>query len=234
VLGATERLVAATGIVNIWVEPAADVTGAAARLEEAHPGRTLIGLGISHAPLIGERYKRPRAAMTEYLDALDAANPAVSSERRALAAIGPRMLDLARERTLGSHTYLMPPAHTALARKALGPGKLLAPAQAVVLETDPDRAREIGRRFLSVYMGLPNYTNNLRRVLGLDDADFANGGSDRLVDATVAWGEEDAIRRRIDEHRAAGADNVCIQVVGGARDELPKEAWRRLAGALLV
>jgi probable F420-dependent oxidoreductase len=234
VLGATERLVAATGIVNIWVEPAADVTGAAARIEEAHPGRTLIGLGISHAPLIGERYKRPRAAMTEYLDALDAADPPVSSERRVLAAIGPRMLDLARERALGSHTYLMPPAHTALARKALGPGKLLAPEQAVVLETDPDRAREIGRRFLSVYMGLPNYTNNLRRVLALDDADFADGGSDRLVDATVAWGEEDAIRRRIDEHRAAGADHVCIQVVGGAHDELPKETWRRLAGALLV
>lgn len=233
VLAATKRLVAATGVVNIWVEPAADVAADAARIEAEYPGRSLIALGISHAPLIGERYKRPLTAMADYLDELDMAEPPVTRERRLLAAIGPKMLAVARERALGSHPYLMPPEHTAIAREALGPSKLLAPEQTVVLEPDPGRAREIARRFLSVYLGLPNYMDNLRRVRELDDADFSGGGSDRLVDAAVAWGDEHAIRRRIDEHRAAGADHVCIQVVPRAYDALPREAWRRLASALL-
>lgn len=233
-LASTERLVAATGIINVWVEPASAVAAEAERIEAEHPGRALIGLGISHAPLIGERYSRPLATMRRYLDELDAASPAVGPDRRVLAAIGPRMLALARERSLGSHPYLMPPEHTALAREALGDGALLAPEQTVVLEPDAARAREVARGFLSVYLGLPNYMDNLRRVLGLTDEDFAGGGSDRLVDATVAWGDEDAIRRRVAEHHSAGADHVCIQVVPSSYDALPRESWRRLASALLT
>jgi probable F420-dependent oxidoreductase len=232
-LGATTRVTIATGIVNIWVEDASAVAAGHHRLNTDHDGRFLLGLGISHAPLIGDRYKRPLAAMQAYLDELDAADPPVPADERVLAAIGPKMLNVARERARGSHTYLMPPEHTAAAREALGEGALLAPEQTVVLESDPARAREIARGFLKIYLGLPNYMDHLRRIFALTDADFADGGSDRLVDATVAWGDEEAIRTRVQAHLDAGADHVCIQVItGDRRVALPRDEWRRLAGVL--
>jgi probable F420-dependent oxidoreductase len=169
--------------------------------------------------------------MRAYLDSLDVAAPPVLPEARALAALGPKMLELARERSLGAHPYLVTPEHTRIARQAVGPEKLVAPEQAVVLESDPERARAIARQHLERYLELPNYTNNLRR-LGFGDADLAGGGSDRLVDGIVAWGDEDAVRERVLEHREAGADQVLIQVVTDRRDELPREEWRALAPAL--
>ena len=169
--------------------------------------------------------------MRDYLDRLDDAPTPVPLERRVIAAIGGRMLALARERAGGSHPYLMPPEHTRLAREALGPGQLLAPEQTVVLDTDPEAARAAGREFLAAYLGLPNYTDNLRRVLGFDDADFAGGGSDRLVDATIAWGDEHAIRQRVHAHLQAGADHVCVQVTA-PWDHLPLTELRRLSPAL--
>jgi probable F420-dependent oxidoreductase len=191
----------------------------------------LLGVGVSHGPVVGERYRRPLSAMRDYLDRLDDAPTPGRLERRIIAAIGGRMLALARERACGSHPYLMPPEHTRLAREALGPGKLLAPEQTIVLETDPEAARAAGREFLTAYLGLPNYTDNLRRVLGFDDADFADGGSDRLVDATIAWGDEHTIRQRVHAHLQAGADHVCVQVAA-PWDHLPLTELRRLAPAL--
>ncbi len=233
-LAATSRVTVATGIVNIWVEDAHAVAADHHRLNAEHGGRLLLGLGVSHGPLIGERYQRPQAAMRDYLDELDAADPPVPHDERVLAAIGPKSLAVARERSRGSHTYLMTPEHTAIAREALGDGPLLAPEQTVVLESDPERAREAARGFLKVYLGLPNYMDHLRRIHGLTDADVADGGSDRLVDLTVAWGNEEAIRSRVRAHRDAGADHVCIQVITGDRArDLPREQWRRLAEALI-
>jgi probable F420-dependent oxidoreductase len=233
VLSATRELVAATGVVNIWVDEAASVASEFAQVEAEWPGRTLVGIGVSHRPAVGERYRRPLALMRDYLDALDAADPSLPLDYRLTGAIGPKALELARDRARGSHPYLMPPEHTAIAREALGEDKLLAPEQTVILESDPELARERARKFLKIYLGLPNYMNNLGRILGLDDADFADGGSDRLVDATVAWGDEEAIRRRINEHLDAGADHVCIQVPVPDYTELPLETWRRLAPALV-
>ncbi len=192
-LQATRSIPVATGIVNIWVEDATDIAAQAAKIQVAHPDRLLLGVGVSHGPGVGERYRRPLSAMRDYLDRLDDAPTPVPLERRVIAAIGGRMFALARERAGGSHRYLMPPEHTRLAREALGPGQLLAPEQTVVLDTDPEAARAAGREFLAAYLGLPNYTDNLRRVLGFDDADFAGGGSDRLVDATIARGDEHVI-----------------------------------------
>jgi probable F420-dependent oxidoreductase len=231
-LEATERMMVNTGVINIWVEEPDDVAAEFARVTSKHGDRVLAGLGISHGPLIGERYVKPLSKMREYLDQLEAADPPLDAEGRVLAAIGPKMLELARERSVGSHPYLMPPEHTALAREALGEDRLLAPEQTVVLETDPERAREVARKWLSIYTGLPNYMENLRRVLDLSDGDFADGGSDRLIDAAVAWGDEDAIRKRVDEHFQAGADHVCVQVVASAK-VLPLDALRRLAPALI-
>src|SRR5262245_46306235 len=227
VLDATSRVPVATGIVNVWMHQPAESAAAHARLTSAHPGRFLLGIGISHAALV-EQYRRPLATMRDYLDGLDAADPPVPVDERAIAALGPRMLALSAERTAGTHPYLVTPEHSRIAREAVGPGKLVAPEQTVVLESDPARARELGRRFLAGYLAMPNYTNNLRR-LGFGDEDFADGGSDRLVDAVVAWGEPEAIAARVAEHRAAGADHVCIQVAGVSRGELPLAQWRALA-----
>jgi probable F420-dependent oxidoreductase len=230
VLDATSRVPVATGIVNVWMHEPAASAAAHARLTSAHPGRFLLGIGISHAALI-EQYRRPLATMRDYLDGLDAADPPVPVDERLIAALGPRMLALSAERTAGTHPYLVTPEHSRIAREAVGPGKLVAPEQTVVLETDPARARGLGRGFLAGYLAMPNYTNNLRR-LGFGDEDFADGGSDRLVDAVVAWGEPEAIAARVAEHRAAGADHVCIQVAGVARGELPLAQWRALAPML--
>jgi probable F420-dependent oxidoreductase len=230
-LRATRTATLATGILSVWVADPELVAAERAQLSDAYDGRFLLGLGVSHAPLVGsDRYKRPLEKMRTFLESLDAAAPPVLPEERALAALGPKMLELARERSLGAHPYLVTPEHTRIAREAVGPEKLVATEQAVVLETDPDRARSLARGHLEIYLQLPNYTNNLRR-LGFGDDDLGGGGSDRLVDALVAWGDEEAIRARVDEHRDAGADQVLVQAISG-RDGLPRDEWRRLAPAL--
>jgi probable F420-dependent oxidoreductase len=241
-LSATRRLVVATGIANIWVRDALAMVAGQNTLAEAYPERFLLGLGVSHAPLIegmrGHHYQRPLAAMRQYLDAMDEvvssyrAVPPGTPPPRVLAALGPKMLTLAAKRAQGAHSYFVPPEHTAQARDQLGPDSWLIPEQAVVLENDSERAREIARRHTSRYLRLPNYTNNLRR-LGFGDEDLAGSGSDRLVDAMVAWGDENAIVGRVRAHLDAGADHVCVQVLDPDRRGLPAAQWRRLAPALL-
>lgn len=235
-LDATERMTVATGILSIWVQDAAQTAREHEALRARHPGRFLLGLGSSHPQLVDdatrEQMRRPRTAMAAYLDRLDAETTDDLAGERVLAALRPRMLELARDRTLGSHPYLVTPAHTAAARGLLGPGALLAPEQGVVLEADPSRARAIARAHLSVYLGLPNYTGNLLEH-GFTDADLLDGGSDRLVDGVVAWGDEDAILARVQAHHDAGADHVAVQVLSGRRGDVPLPEWRRLAGALL-
>jgi probable F420-dependent oxidoreductase len=197
--------------------------------------RFLLGIGVSHAPAVeqaGREYRRPLSAMVGYLDELDAAVEPVPQDERVIAALAPRMLELARERTRGSHPYLVSPEHTRLAREALGPGKLLAPEQTAVLELDPERARTLAREWLATYLRLPNYVENLLRT-GFDRADVGNGGSDRLVDEIVAWGDVDAILAKVEAHRAAGADHVALQVIPSDPTRLPREQWRRIAAALL-
>jgi probable F420-dependent oxidoreductase len=230
-LSATERISVATGIVSIWTHPADATAALQARLASEFPGRFLLGLGVSHAPAVGDRYRKPLTEMTRYLDALDEADPPVPRSERVLAALAPRMLELARERARGSHPYLVTPEHTRAARDALGPDALLAPEQTVVLEEDPEAARAVARQWLARYLQLPNYVNNWLRT-GFDDADIEDGGSDRLVDALVAWGGVDAIATRVDEQRAAGADHVALQVLTSDPAQLPREQWRRLADAL--
>ncbi|WP_329276391.1 LLM class F420-dependent oxidoreductase [Streptomyces sp. NBC_01451] len=228
-VAATSRLVVATGIQSIWQYDATETASAVAELEASHPGRFLLGLGVSHAGQ-AERYRRPYASMAAYLDALDAAGQ--PAERRVLAALGPRMLGLSRDRAAGSHPYLVTPEHTAQAREALGETPLLAPELKVVLETDPERARATARGTLAMYLTLPNYTDNFLRI-GFTEDDIADGGSDRLVDAVFAWGSEERIRARVDAFRTAGADHVALQVVEDrSRGALPRDGWRRLAALL--
>lgn len=238
-LDATDRIVVATGVAQIWGRDAYAMAGAHRTLSEAHPGRFLLGLGVSHAPMVeGLRhhdYRRPLTAMREYLAAMDGAflvSPApAESPARVLAALGPKMLALAGEQAQGAHTYFVTPEHTAVAREALGASPILAVEQAAVFETDAVRAREIARTYMATYLGLPNYTNNLRR-LGWGDDDLDGGGSDRLVDAIVAWGDLDAIAQRVDAHRAAGASHVCVQVLMPAMTDVPRAEWRELAQLL--
>jgi probable F420-dependent oxidoreductase len=236
-LRATSTLTVATGIISIWDADPEWVAAERAELHDAYDGRFLLGIGVSHAPLVDRsepgRYKRPLAAMRAYLDSLDAAAPPVLPEQRALAALGPKMLARAAERSLGTHPYLVTPEHTRIAREAVGPSKLVAPELGVVLERDAGRAREIARGFLTTYLGLPNYTNNLLR-LGFEEEDFPDGGSDRLVDALIAWGSEDTIAARVAEHRDAGADQVLLQVLTGEDRlaALPLPQWRALAPLL--
>ncbi|MEV7378906.1 LLM class F420-dependent oxidoreductase [Streptomyces lydicus] len=236
-LAATERITVATGIANIWGRDAAAANGAAHTLAEAYDGRFLLGLGASHAPIVslrGHTYAKPLAAMRDYLDGMDAApyeGPvAEPPPARVLAALGPKMLELARDRAAGAHPYLVPTDHTARAREILGDGPLLAPEQAVVLETDPAKARAAARAHTRFYLELPNYVGNLRRF-GFDDDDFTGGGSDRLVDALVAWGDVDAVRRRVQEHLDAGADHVALQPLA-ADGGLGLDQLRALAPAL--
>jgi probable F420-dependent oxidoreductase len=237
-LGASERVVIATGIANIWVRDATAAINGANTLNEAWDERFLLGLGVSHAPIVnsrGHNYEKPLTAMRAYLEAIDRHTHGPPSGEHPspilLAALRPKMLELARDRTAGAHPYFVPPAHTAKARAVLGSLPLLAPEQVVVLEADPARAREIGRKHMAIYLMLPNYVENLR-TLGFDDRDFADGGSDRLVDAIVAWGEEEAIVARVREHLDAGADHVAIQAYAeDARGSLG--ALERLAPALL-
>jgi probable F420-dependent oxidoreductase len=236
VLAATSRVTVATGILNIWQHDPQAVAAERAQLYDAYGGRFLLGLGVSHAPLVDRdepgRYKRPLSAMEAFLDSLDAAAPPVLPEDRVLAALGPKMLRLAAERSLGAHPYLVTPEHTRGARQILGPERLLAPEQGVLLETDPARARAAARSALEMYLRLPNYTNNMRR-LGFGDADFEGGGSDRLVDALVAWGDAEDVEERVRQHRQVGADHVCVQVLPSGGDGLPRAAWRELAHVLV-
>ena len=210
-LDATDALVVATGIVNIWTAPAGAVAESYHRIEGAHPGRFLLGIGVGHREQVGGAYQRPYDALVGYLDALDAAG--VPAERRVLAALGPRVLRLAAGRSAGAHPYLTTPAHTRFARDLLGPGVLLAPEHKVVLDTDGERARAVGRpRVARPYLGLSNYLANLRR-LGYSDADLAGEGSDRLVDDLVAHGSAERVAARLAEHLEAGADHVALQVL---------------------
>ncbi|WP_309061420.1 LLM class F420-dependent oxidoreductase [Streptomyces sp.] len=226
---ATSTLTVGTSIQSIWQYGAGDAAAGFAELEAAHPGRFLLGLGVSHAKL-ADRYRRPYASLVAYLDALDEAG--VPAGRRVVAALGPRTLELSRDRALGTIPYLVTPEHTARARGILGEAPLLAPELKVVLEPDPARARALARASLAPYLGLPNYTNNFLR-LGFTEDDLADGGSDRLVDAVFAWGEESRIRDRIDTFLSAGADHVALQIVDDrSRDALPRDAWRRLASLL--
>jgi probable F420-dependent oxidoreductase len=234
-LGATRRAVIATGILNIWMHEPSEVAAHRAGWSADWQARFLLGLGVSHAPLIDHnnpgRYTKPYSKMVEYLDGLDAAEVPYPSAGRVLAALGPRMLQLAADRTAGAHPYFVPPEHVAVARDALGPDAIIAVEQAVVIDTNPTSARETARKHTAVYTNLPNYTNNLRRF-GYSDEDFANAGSDRLVDAIVAWGDLDAIAARVQAMRDAGASHVCIQVMR-PDDEVPRPEWRELAPALL-
>jgi len=238
-LSATRRLVVATGIASIHARGAMAAAAAHKTLEEAFPGRFLLGLGVSHQPMVegflGKVYDKPLTTMRQYLDAMDsalfmAAGPATAPSR-VLAALGPRMLELAAERTAGAHTYFVPVEHTPVARERLGPGVLLCPEQAAVLSTDPAEARAVARQHMAVYLGLPNYTNNLRR-LGFGDGDLAGGGSDRLVDAIVAWGSVEDVAARVRAHLDAGADHVAVQLLEADQRALPMDGWRRLAQAL--
>jgi probable F420-dependent oxidoreductase len=226
-LSSTTRITVATGIVSIWTHPASVTAAMHARLSSEFTGRFLLGLGVSHAPAVGDRYQRPLTEMIHYLDALDAADPPVPRGERVLAALAPRMIALARSRALGSHPYLVTPEHTRGTREALGPEALLAPEQTVVLEEDPETARNVARQWLARYLQLPNYGENWLR-LGFDRSDIENGGSDKLVDALVAWGDVDAIRAKVDAQRTAGADHVALQVVTNNPAELPRDQWRRL------
>jgi probable F420-dependent oxidoreductase len=229
-LAATERVTVASGIVSVWAAAPADVGPAVVDLEARFGGRFLLGMGASHSAIV-QNYEHPYTRVVEFLDALDALDPPVPPERRILAALGPRMLELAAARALGGHPYFVPVEHTVRAREILGRGPLLAPEVAVVLETDRSTALALARQYAAIYLPLPNYANNLRRF-GYGDADFEDGGSDRLIEAVIPWGDAETIARRVHEHLDAGADHVCVQAVadfGG----FPLAQYRELAPALL-
>lgn len=209
ILQATTTLCVPTGIVNIWSAPAQRVAESFHRIEAAYPGRFLLGIGVGHAEMISE-YRKPYNALVEYLDRLD--DYGVPANRRVVAALGPRVLGLSARRSAGAHPYLTTPEHTARARELIGPSAFLAPEHKVVLTTDSARARTVGRQALDMYFNLANYRNNWKR-LGFTDDEVSRPGSDRLVDAVVAYGTPDAIAARLNEHLLAGADHVPIQVL---------------------
>ena len=225
-LEATTTLQVATGIVNVWSAPAAEVAKSYHRIEKAHPGRFLLGVGIGH-PEHTDEYRKPYDVLVEYLDALDAAS--VPTSRRVLAALGPKVLELSAERSAGAHPYLTTPEHTAQAHELIGNAVFLAPEHKVVLARDAEQAREIGRQTVEFYLGLSNYVNNWRR-LGFTDADVQKPGSDKLIDAVVAHGTPADIAERLQEHVEAGADHVCLQVLGGQDALIP--TLTELAGPL--
>lgn len=225
----------ATGVLNIWMHPAAETAAWHAATRAEHPGRAVLGLGASHAKLVeagtGYTYRRPLSALREYLDALDNAPSPAPAGQRILAALGPKMLELAAARSLGAHPYLVNPEHTGIARETLGPDAVLAPELKVVLDTDADRVRTVARGHLASYLELPNYIRNLLRS-GFRKPDFEGGGSDRLIDGVVAWGDVEAVVKRAQAHFDAGADHVCIQVLTADRREIPFAAWSELAPVL--
>lgn len=240
-LAATGTLPLATGIANIYARDPMTMAAGQKTLAEAFPGRFLLGLGVSHGHLVaGVRkhdWSKPYSRMVEYLEKMDSAlymaRGPETDPGRLLAALGPRMLALAATQANGAHPYFTTPEHTSIARGAMGDDALLAPEQMVVLETDPAEARRIARAGMKIYLGLPNYFNNLRR-LGFTEDDWSDGGSDRLVDAIVAWGTEETIAARVAEHHAAGADHVCVQVLKADPRVSPVAEFTRLAPVLLV
>ncbi|ROV69324.1 MULTISPECIES: LLM class F420-dependent oxidoreductase [Streptomyces] len=231
VVAATRSITVATGILSIWNHTAEEVAAAVSAIDPDARRRFVLGLGVSHGPMTPQ-YAKPYSAMVAYLDALDGAEPSVGSGHRVLAALGPKMLKLAADRSLGAHPYLVTTEHTAEARAALGPDALLAPELTAVLDTDLDRARTTARTMLGMYLQLPNYTANLLR-LGFTEGDFEGGGSVRLLDALFALGDAEQVTRRTREYLDAGADHVALQVLtaeeGGAG--LPRAEWRLLAEA---
>ncbi|WP_210730060.1 MULTISPECIES: LLM class F420-dependent oxidoreductase [unclassified Rhodococcus (in: high G+C Gram-positive bacteria)] len=228
VLDATESIVVATGIVNIWSAAAPEVAESFHRIEKKHPGRFLLGVGAGH-PEATQEYQKPYEALVDYLDALDEGGVPIG--RRVLAALGPKVLKLSADRTAGAHPYLTTPEHTAEARAILGPDKVLAPEHKVVLDTDPERARDIGRPPVNnPYLHLRNYTNNLER-LGYSKEEIGDGGSDRLIDALVAHGDAAAIAHRLGQHIDAGASHVIVHALPDKAD--PSEVYREVAAAFL-
>jgi len=225
-LAATTTLQVATGIVNIWTAAPGPVAESFHRIQAAHPDRFLLGIGVGH-PEVHQEFRKPIDALTDYLDKLD--EYGVPRGRRVIAALGPKVLALSAARSAGAHPYLTTPEHTARAREVLGPEALLAPEHKVVLTTDAEQARAVGRRALDIYFGLANYTNNWKR-LGFDDREVAKPGSDRLVDAVVAHGTADQIAARLTEHLDAGADHVPVQVLTSA--DTVVAALAELAGPL--
>ncbi|MEU8801546.1 LLM class F420-dependent oxidoreductase [Spirillospora sp. NPDC048819] len=208
-LAATDRIVIATGIVNMWTTPADEVAASYHRLDDAYGGRFLLGVGIGH-PETTQEYRSPYETILRYLDRLDAAD--VPADRRVLAALGPKVLRLSAERAGGAHPYLTTPEHTRRARETLGDGPILAPDQKVVLDTDPERARALARKNIGFYFRLTNYVSSFKR-LGFTDEDVAGDGSDALLDALVAHGDPAAVAARLSGHLDAGADHVAVQVL---------------------
>jgi len=226
ILEQTSTLKLATGIVNIWTAEPGPVAESFHRIEGAYPGRFVLGIGVGHPEAVTE-YRKPVDALNDYLDKLD--EYGVPKDRRVVAALGPKVLKLAADRSAGAHPYLTTPEHTAEARKIIGPEAFLAPEHKAVLTTDAEKAREVGRKALAIYLNLTNYVNNWKRS-GFSDADVAKPGSDRLVDAVVAHGTTDAVAARLKEHLTAGADHVPVQVLTGP-DKLV-DALAELAGPL--
>ena len=240
-LSATTKLKIATGIANIYARDALTMANTQRSLEEAFPGRFLLGLGVSHEHLVDRvrhhDYSKPYSAMVKYLDDMDNAlfmgvGPA---ERPAtvLAALGPKMLTLAGEKADGAHPYFVPVEHTAQAREILGPDRVLIPEQKVYLGTDPEQAHQVARRMARTYLALPNYTKALSRF-GLDDSDLTGEGSERFLDQAVIWGSDEEIRAGVDAHLDAGADQVAVQILPlDPTEHLPREEWRHLAAILM-
>ena len=233
-LSATTQTVIATGILNLWMHEPADVSARYAALTDTHGERFLLGIGVSHAPLIDSkepgRYRKPLAATEAFLDGIDGSPQPVPADNRVLAALGPKMLTLSASRAAGAHPYLTTPEHTAQAREILAAGPMLLPEQGVLLTDSREHAREIGTDWLRSYLALPNYADNMLRS-GFTSDDISSV-SDRLFDALIAWGDEETVLRRVTEHQQAGADHVCVQVLTADPREFPREQWRRLAAAL--
>jgi probable F420-dependent oxidoreductase len=229
VLEATERLVAATGIVNVWAYEPAGLAAEYAGLAADFPGRLLVGIGIGHPEATSE-YARPLSTMRAFLDGLDRAEPPLPGDRRCLAALAPGMVALSAERSLGTIPYFTPVAHTAAARALLGSGPLLTPEVAVVLDEDDDRARATARDYAGIYLGLRNYTNSLLRH-GFEESDLAHGGSDRLIDAVIPHGGAAELAAAVRAHFDAGADHVAVQALG--EPGIPRRTWTALATAIL-
>jgi probable F420-dependent oxidoreductase len=229
ILEATSALVAATGILNAWINDPAETAAADAALRADFPERFMLGIGIGH-PEVRSDYRRPLTAMRAFLDGLDASPTPPPVDGRCLAALGPKMLDLAGERAAGTHTYFVPVEHTRLARERLGSGKLVAPEVACVLDTDPVRGKAVAREYAKLYLDLRNYTRNLLN-LGFTESDLADGGSDRLIDAVIPQGSAEQIAEVVRAHLDAGADHVCLQPLG--EEGIPGKSWTALATALL-
>jgi probable F420-dependent oxidoreductase len=229
ILESTSTLVAATGILNIWINEPGETAAADAATREEFDGRFMLGIGIGHREATSE-YQRPLDTMRAFVDGLDASATPPPVDGRCLAALGPKMLDLAGERTAGTHTYFVPVEHTRVARERLGPGKLVAPELACVVDTDPVRAKAVARDYAELYLGLRNYTQGLRRF-GFTERDIADGGSDRLIDAVIPQGSAEQIAEVVRAHLDAGADHVCVQPLG--EEGIPRKSWTALADALI-